>query len=231
MRMRYQLILLLLVLFNDCVSQRIVQENKSDIYFIGGINQPLGNPVIVNGTFNSAALFSNMGNSYSFELQYVHRIFKKIYLGGSVDQTSFSGWRRSDLSTYSGTVATAYSVSPVVMFKTTIFRSRSFNKLNFLASVLPGMSRVNVKTAHQSTINGDGTQTPFESNAMGFGIELRCGLNIIVKSSVGINISAGYQDLFVNSLLYQEKQIRFLNLKAGLFYRLNKDKKYRYSGL
>lgn len=208
-------------------AQKIVRKNRADLYFNFGTNQPAGSPVISNGAFNSPALFSNMKKSFSYEVQYMHALWKKIYLGGSLEQTNFSEWSYSDLSTYSGTSASIFSVSPVVMLKTNVLK----DKISFFVSALPGLNQISVKTSNQSTINSDPMQAPFESKTLCFGIGLRGGLNIVWNSFSGISLSAGYQTLFVNSMLYSEKRVNYLDIKAGLFLRLQKDKKYKYSDL
>jgi len=225
--MRYTIVGLLFFFPHLLLCQRIVPRNGADLYIYYGPNLFIGDAMVSAGAFKYPALFSNMTQSNSVEIQYAKSVRRFIYVGVNAGQTSMQGWTSNDGSTaYTGTTVGITNFSALAMCKVDLS-----NKLSWHLSVLPGLGRVDVLTSATSEVNNGSNATPFHSITTDAQLAVRAGMNLILKSNLGISLSVGYQTWFLNSNLYVDKRATLINGRLGLFWRLEKNRKYRYSDL
>jgi hypothetical protein len=225
-------LILTVIVAAELPAQRIIVKNKADFYLYLGTNLPTG--PLDYGT-GKPALISNMGASTSLDLQYVQSIWKGLYLGGVIRKSNFSSWSYSagltGATTYAGTTVQILSASPVFMLKSQTQEIKEFRKLSCFISIVPGFHRIDTKTSQSSGINSNDPSIPLTVQSTRFGVGGNAGVDYVFSSSIGLSVTFGYQQIATKSQVYQESSFSFVTLKAGLFYRMFKDKKYRYSNL
>jgi Outer membrane protein beta-barrel domain len=220
------IIALFINLDQKCFSQKIVMDARSELQVYASENKAIGKKEIEN----VPTVFANMKAGKSFGIQYTTFVKKNLFVGGWTSFSEFNNWS-ADNTLYTGTTMTLFSVGPTLMYKPWSAGNRLTNKLNFCASLSPGISKVKVETSGESQIN-DGSETnPLEVESLRFTVGLNAGLNYIFTNSFFMTFSAGYQYTVANSEIFIDENYSFINLRAGIGFRFVKDKKYKYSGL
>ncbi|SRR5258708_37537047 len=215
----------IVLLWKPIAAQRIVIHNKADLYVATGIGIPLGASNFSNGP----ALLANMKTSNLFEIRFLQQLGRRFYLGADITQSTFSGWSNVSGSMYSGATTRLLSFSPILQFKINAQTLRSLGKFSLSVSVAPGLTRIFTNTTSESSINNTTPRTILTITSLRPGVSAELGVNYVASNSIGWFLAVSYSQVQANSRIYLENSFAFLNVKAGLFYRLQKDKKYKYS--
>ena len=210
----------------ECFCQKIVIGTRDELYFSVGSNFPVG----PKNFENEPSLLANMKSGQSIDVRYVSSLSRSLYAGAWAGLSEFSNWSTSNNPLYLGTSMTFLSAGPSVMYKPWASGMKSIHKLNFCVSLSPGVSQLKVNTSRDSEINAGSKANPLKVQSLRFTIGAKAGLNCILTNSVGVTLQAGYQYTVADSKIFPDKSFSYINLSLGVFYRLFKDKRYKYSG-
>lgn len=216
----------MLAINGEGLCQKIAVGARDELHVSAGYNFPVGAKKIDN----QFCLLSNMKSSPSFEVRYMTTALRNLYLGAWVGVAKFTDWSASPNALYDGTSINFFSIGPSVTYKPGVVK-RSRNKTNFCITFSPGISRIKVSTDSGSEINGNSNTDPLTVQSQRFTFGTTVGLNHVVTHSFGFSILAGYQYTVADSQIFPDKNFSYFTLRTGVFYRLFKDKKYKYSGI
>lgn len=208
------------------VCQKIVIGARDELHLSTGYNFPMG-PKDVG---DESSLLTNMKSKPSVEIRYMTSLFRNLYVGGWASFARFKDWDGPSSSLYDGTSMSFLSVGPSVMYKSGS-PGNAIDKLSFCISLSPGISRINVDTSTDSEINGYPDTNPLTVESVRFTLGTHAGINYIFTNSIGGTLLLGYQYTAADSQIFPDKNYSWLSVRAGVFYRLFNDKKYKYSGL
>jgi hypothetical protein len=120
------------------------------------------------------------------------------------------------------------SIGPLLTYKTGGFTSMR-SKVQLVIAIAPGVSQITVTTTKDSEVNGTPVVMPLTVKSQRFTLGTSLALNYIFNQSLGMSIGAGYQHTEANSQIFPDKTFSSVNLRLGVFFRLSKDRKYKYS--
>jgi hypothetical protein len=227
--MKTTIIIFLILTF--CVqtlfSQRIILSNKADLYFSFGIVKPLG----AKDYGNSAALLGNMKSNTSIDVTYAQHLYKPVYFGVLASYSKFNSWSHGNIHTFDGTTTTILGTGPVLGLKSQPTQLYGLKTVVLNASVSPMINIISTKTSPGATINDTDPNIPLTVSSSRFGVEVRGGAECFITNAIGATFGIGYRNIAAKSQIFPEKQFSFLTFRVGVFYRLMKNKKYRYSDL
>lgn len=208
------------------VCQKIVIGARDELHLSLGYNIPLG----PKDAGDESCLLTNMKSAPSLEIRYMTSLFGNLSVGGWASLAVFEDWNDPTNSLYDGTSMSFLSIGPSVMYRSGA-RGKSIDKLGFCISLSPGISRINVETSTDSEINGYPDTNPLTVESIRFTLGTYAGINYIFTNSVGGTLFLGYQYTAADSQIFPDKNYAYVSVRAGVFYRLFNDKKYKYSGL
>jgi hypothetical protein len=217
-------ILTLTVIEGSC--QKFLISARDEIQISVGYNLALG----AEKVGQEYSLLTNMKAVPSADIRYLTSLSKNLKAGIWGGVAMFNDWNAGSEGLYAGTSMRFLSAGGSVMY-TPGLSANSKKALNFCIMFSPGISRINVKTAGSSAINGDPTQDALVVRSTRFTMGLHAGLRYVFNDACGATLMAGYQYTPANSKIFPDNSFSWLNVRAGVFYRLFKDKKYKYSGL
>jgi hypothetical protein len=205
--------------------QKMVIGTRDELHVSVGYNFPMGSKEVGG----ESCLLTNMKSKPSVEVRYMTSTFRNLSIGGWAGFARFVDWN-GPANLYKGTSMSFLSIGPSVMYKFAS-RGKSIDKLSFCISLSPGISRINVDTDTDSEINGYPNTDPLTVESVRFTLGAYAGMNYIFTNSVGGTLLLGYQYTAADSQIFPDKSYSYLSVRAGVFYRLFNDKKYKYSGL
>ena len=205
--------------------QKILLKARGELLLSAGYNLPMG-PKDVGG---ESTLLANMKSGPSVEASFVFGLSSRLGIAAWVGRYSFTDWNAGNNSLYQGTSMTFSSGGGRIAYRLPVTGQR--NKLDFVVSLSPGVSNVNIETTSESEINGGLASVPLTVQSMRFTLGTHAGFNYNVTNSYGLAVRAGYQFTSADSEIFPDKNFSFLNVSIGAYFRLLKDKRYKYSRL
>ena len=216
----FALLILLCSVHVSC-AQKIFLNKKSDLSVSAGINVPTGSKYKgLNPT-----LLANMKTGVLFDLSYLHNAWGILYLGGALTSNSFTKWSAEGSALYQGSTLHIQSLSAVITLKSRPGKTR----VEWFASVRPGINLLNARTGFESSINGGYTAELLAVKSTRAGVSINAGLNYIASRNIAFTGKFGYQTITTDSKIYGESLFSWLSLSFGVTYRLNYYHDYRFS--
>ncbi len=201
--------------------QKIILKARGELMFSPGYNLPMGAKVVGS----ESALLANMKPGPSVETSFVFAFSPNVGIGAWGGYYSFADWNAGGNGLYQGTSMTFLSGGGRVAYRLPVTGQR--NKLDFVVSLSPGVSSINIETTSDSEINGGLSSVPLTVKSMRFTLGTHAGFNYNVTNTFGLALRVGYQYTSADSEIFPDKNFSFLNVSIGAYFRLIKDKRYK----
>lgn len=220
--------LLALIVLQDAAGQRVVIGARDEVAVDAAVDLAAG-AKNVDGT---PTLLPNMKPGYSFGLRYTTRLARVLQVGAWANTTKFGGWDSGeDNGLYAGANMSLLSFGPVIMLKPWSPHDLKRNKYGYCVMITPGVSNIKVGTTGDSGVNDDTGGELLAVNSVRFTIGLHAGISINMTNSVGVHAMFDYRYTAADSKVFSDPNFSWLSLNAGAFWRIHKDRRYKYSSL
>jgi Outer membrane protein beta-barrel domain len=206
---------------NICFSQKIIIGARAELHVYTGYNLPIGPKQLAD----DLCLLTNMKSSLALEGRYMTYLLPRFGLGANIGYAEFIGDSQESNFLYNGTRLNILTVGPALAYRI----GAPGKKVSLFFSASPGLSRIKILTDRESSINGNPLVDPLIVTSQRFSLGTHVGLNYALSHSIGLSIAGGYQYTQSNSKIFADKSYSFINLRMGVFCRLFKDRRYKYS--
>lgn len=217
--MRKFIIAVVVFLYTNCTyAQRLVLESKEGLLISTHMVFSTGKSTTTKGSFSFPSLLSNFESGYGFEITYFGQFKPKLNVGISYSNTFFSDWQFDERSNvFNNAEAGLQSVAVNVIWQSSFHEQGSGNKFRYSGGVAPGVYLVSVKIP-EYVVSSTKILRP--------GIMVNGRIEYAIWNSLAISISGGYQIVSVKSIVFQEKSFQWLQVGAGVVFRLNRNQNY-----
>jgi hypothetical protein len=202
-------------------------ENDLNVGFSFSVNKTEGKQSAISDNIIMPAIYSNLKKSKSGSLGINYKLNKIIRIGLKYEYTVFNNWSFSGSDFFKNSEIAHNIISVTTRYTLLKFKKTSFC---FASQINPYIGNAYTKLSNEiiGFIPGENNKANPASNDLIWGVEGSVGIDFPLRQSFGIVADIGINKGWTKSVLFDEKSYLFVFSDIGIYFKLLKDRKFKY---